>query len=150
MNMEKVKAVSYYYKKGSSEGYDRATLDVMYAKAREKYPNLEIVEYLCDNNKNLTAYDRAIELIADYGIRCILTPSLAEASYTSEDSLKNIDWLFQIAHGVEVFGAKEKHFITEDNRSTLKLLITMAEAEKELRERRCYRKASNLSIKKYY
>ena len=150
MNMEKVKAVSYYYKKGSSEGYDRATLDAMYAKAREKYPNLEIVEYLCDNNKNLTAYDRAIELIADYGIRCILTPSLAEASYTSEDSLKNIDWLFQIAHGVEVFGAKEKHFITEDNRSTLKLLITMAEAEKELRERRCYRKASNLSIKKYY
>lgn len=147
MNIEKVKAVSYYYKKGSSEGYDRATLDAMYAKAREKYPILEIVEYLCDNNKNLTAYDRAIEMIADYGIRCILTPSLDEASYTTEDSLKNIDWFFQIAHGVEVFGAKEKHFITEDSRSTLKLLITMAEAEKELRQRRHQRNAGSLSIK---
>ena len=83
MNMEEVKAVSYYYKKGDSEGYDRATLDAMYTKAREKYPNLQIVEYLCDNNKNLTAYDRVIELIADCGIRCILTPSLDEASYAT-------------------------------------------------------------------
>ena len=143
--MDVVKAVSYYYKKGSSEGYDRPTLDVMYVKAKERYPNLEIVEYLCDNNKSFSAYDRVVELIVDHGIRCILTPSVVEASYTADESLNNFDWLFALASGVEVFDAKRNHFYTEDNHFALKLLAIVAENQRKLRLCKHNRKSDNNS-----
>ena len=132
--MDTVKAISYYYKKGSSEGYDKPTLDAMYAKAREKYPNLEIVEYLCDNNKSFTEYYRAVELVADHGIRCVLIPGLGEASYDAVDSFNNIDFLLQIAEGVEIFCAEGNIFYTEEARSVLKVLTDFVENKRALHQ----------------